>query len=68
MERSDDDLFGQERIRVHRETAGERGYHRHGTTIRRLTTEGRTSGEPRTTPLIHRTDGDREIPGVRARR
>jgi deazaflavin-dependent oxidoreductase (nitroreductase family) len=55
---SDDDLFGAEHVRVYRETAGERGYHWRGTTILLLTTTGRTSGEPRTTPLIHRVDGD----------
>jgi deazaflavin-dependent oxidoreductase (nitroreductase family) len=46
---------------VYRETGGERGYHWRGTTILLLTTTGRTSGEPRTTPLIHRTDGDRWV-------
>jgi deazaflavin-dependent oxidoreductase (nitroreductase family) len=58
MAESDDDLFGEEHVRVYRETAGERGYHWRGTTILLLTTEGRRSGVPRTTPLIHRTDGD----------
>ena len=57
----DDDLFGAEHVRVYRETKGERGYHWRGTTILLLTTQGRTSGEPRTTPLIHRTDGDRWV-------
>jgi deazaflavin-dependent oxidoreductase (nitroreductase family) len=61
MAQSDDDLFGEEHVRVYRETAGERGYHWHGTTILLLTTEGRKSGQPRTTPLIHRTDRDRWI-------
>jgi deazaflavin-dependent oxidoreductase (nitroreductase family) len=61
MAESDDDLFGEEHVRVYRETAGERGYHWRGTTILLLTTEGRKSGEPRTTPLIHRTDGDRWV-------
>jgi deazaflavin-dependent oxidoreductase (nitroreductase family) len=59
MTESDDELFGPEHVRVYRETAGERGYHWRGTTILLLTTRGRTSGEPRTMPLIHRTDGDR---------
>jgi deazaflavin-dependent oxidoreductase (nitroreductase family) len=58
---SDDDLFGGEHVRIYRETGGERGYHWRGATILLLTTEGRTSGEPRTTPLIHRTDGDRWV-------
>src|SRR5271154_4736228 len=61
MAEADDDLFGAEHVRVYRETNGERGYHWRGTTILLLTTTGRTSGEPRTTPLIHRTDGDRWI-------
>lgn len=52
----DDDLFGQEHVRVYRETDGEQGYDWRGTTILLLTTTGRTSGEGRTTPLIHRTD------------
>ena len=61
MAESDDDLFGDEHVRVYRETAGERGYHWRGTTILLLSTTGRKSGEPRTTPLIHRTDGERWI-------
>lgn len=61
MAGSDDDLFGAEHVRVYRESAGERGYDWRGTTILLLTTEGRASGEPRTTPLIHRTDGERWI-------
>ena len=61
MPDSDDDLFGAEHVRVYRETKGERGYRWRGTTILLLTTQGRTSGEPRTTPLIHRTDGDRWV-------
>ncbi len=61
MASSDDDLFGAEHVRVYRETGGERGYHWRGTTILLLTTTGRRSGERRTTPLIHRTDGDRWI-------
>lgn len=54
----DDDLFGQHHVRVYRETGGEHGYHWRGTTILLLTTTGRTSGQERTTPLIHRTDAD----------
>jgi deazaflavin-dependent oxidoreductase (nitroreductase family) len=61
MAESDDELFGEEHVRVYRETAGERGYHWRGTTILLLTTEGRRSGESRTTPLIHRTDGNRWV-------
>ncbi|MCW3020112.1 MAG: nitroreductase [Solirubrobacterales bacterium] len=61
MAGSDDDLFGAEHVRVYRETAGQRGYDWRGTTILLLTTQGRNSGEPRTTPLIHRTDGERWV-------
>jgi len=61
MAESDDDLFGVEHVRAYRETDGERGYHWRGTTILLLNTEGRTSGQLRTMPLIHRTDGDRWI-------
>ena len=61
MAEPDDDLFGEEHVRVYRETAGERGYHWRGTTILLLSTKGRVSGEARTTPLIHRTDGERWI-------
>jgi deazaflavin-dependent oxidoreductase (nitroreductase family) len=58
----DEDLFGQEHVRVYRETGGEHGYHwRGGTTILLLTTKGRVSGIERTTPLIHRTDDGRWV-------
>ena len=57
MASADDNLFGDEHVRVYRETDGERGYEWRGTTILLLTTVGRKSGEQRTTPLIHRTDG-----------
>lgn len=56
-----DDLFGEEHVRVYRETGGEQGYTWRGTTILLLSTTGRRSGEERTTPLIHRTDGDRWV-------
>jgi deazaflavin-dependent oxidoreductase (nitroreductase family) len=46
---------------VFRETDGARGYHWRGTTILLLNTRGRSSGEQRTTPLIHRTDGERWV-------
>ncbi|HEY6395862.1 MAG TPA: nitroreductase family deazaflavin-dependent oxidoreductase [Solirubrobacteraceae bacterium] len=57
----DDDLFGQEHVRVYRETDGERGYNWRGQTILLLTTRGRASGQERTTPLIHRTDDGRWV-------
>jgi deazaflavin-dependent oxidoreductase (nitroreductase family) len=52
-----DDLFGQEHVRAYRETGGKVGYEWRGTTILLLSTTGRRTGEERTTPLIHRTDG-----------
>jgi deazaflavin-dependent oxidoreductase (nitroreductase family) len=58
MSGPDDELFGPEHVRVYRETGGARGYDWRGTTILLLTTRGRRTGETRTTPLIHRTDGD----------
>jgi deazaflavin-dependent oxidoreductase (nitroreductase family) len=58
---ADDNLFGDEHVRVYRETDGERGYQWRGTTILLLTTVGRKSGESRTTPLIHRTDDGRWV-------
>src|ERR1700730_13150154 len=61
MSAGDDDLFGAEHVRVYRETGGERGYNWRGTNILLLTTKGRSSGDERTTPLIHRTDRDRWV-------
>jgi deazaflavin-dependent oxidoreductase (nitroreductase family) len=60
-ETDDDNLYGDEHVRVYRETGGERGYDWRGTKILLLTTTGRKSGEARTTPLIHRADGDRWV-------
>jgi deazaflavin-dependent oxidoreductase (nitroreductase family) len=61
MNQSDDDLFSAEHVRVYRETDGERGHEWRGTTVLLLTSTGRTSGQPRTTPLIYRTDDDRWV-------
>ncbi len=57
----DDDLFGDEHVRVYRETDGEHGYHWRGADILLLNTTGRRSGRERTMALIHRTDGDRWV-------
>jgi deazaflavin-dependent oxidoreductase (nitroreductase family) len=57
----EDALFGPEHVRVYRETGGEQGYNWRGTEILLLTTKGRRSGEPRTTPLIHRVDAGRWV-------
>ena len=52
-------LFGEDHVRRYRETDGEDGHEWfEGTTILLLTTTGRKSGEPRTTPLIYDRSGD----------
>ncbi len=48
----DTSLLGDEHVRVYRETNGEHGYIWNGVPILLLTTTGRRSGEPRTTPII----------------
>src|SRR5215213_8368463 len=51
-------LFGDEHVRSYRETGGELGHDwKEGISILLLTTKGRKSGEPRTTPLIYGTAG-----------
>lgn len=47
------DLFGQEHVDRYRETDGEVGHEWNGTQTLLLTTKGRKSGEPKTTPLIY---------------
>jgi proline iminopeptidase len=55
-------LFGDEHVRRYRETGGEVGHvWKEGSTVLLLTTTGRTTGEPRTTPLIYAQDGDRYV-------
>ncbi len=55
-------LFGEEHVQRYRETGGEVGHiWKEGSTILLLTTSGRKSGEPRTTPLIYAEDGDRYV-------
>jgi proline iminopeptidase len=55
-------LFGAEHVRRYRETDGEVGHiWKEGSTILLLTTKGRTSGEPRTAPLIYAEDGDHYV-------
>jgi deazaflavin-dependent oxidoreductase (nitroreductase family) len=52
-------LFGEEHVRRYRESGGEVGHiWRKGSKILLLTTKGRKTGEPRTTPLIYENDGD----------
>ena len=57
-----ENLFGEEHVRRYRETGGEVGHTwKKGSKILLLTTKGRKTGEPRTTPLIYETDGDRYV-------
>jgi deazaflavin-dependent oxidoreductase (nitroreductase family) len=55
-------LFGQEHVQRYVDTDGEEGHEwREGTSVLILTTTGRRSGEPRSTPLIYGRDGDRYL-------
>lgn len=52
-------LFGPEHVKRYVETNGEEGHiWREGTTILILTTKGRRSGQPHSTPLIYEPHGD----------
>jgi deazaflavin-dependent oxidoreductase (nitroreductase family) len=52
------ELYGAEHVRQYRETGGDHGHDWKGTQTLLLTTKGRRSGEPRTTPLIYGRHGD----------
>lgn len=57
-----ENLHGEEHVKRYRETGGEVGHiWKKGSTVLLLTTTGRKSGEPRTTPLIYAQDGDRYV-------
>lgn len=52
-------LYGREHVEAYRRTGGKEGHEwRPGVFTLLLTTTGRTSGDPYTTPLIYRQDGD----------
>ena len=51
-------LYGPEHVERYRATGGEEGHDWQGTHTLLLTTTGRRSGEPRTTPLIYGRHGD----------
>lgn len=51
-------LYGQEHVERYVATGGEEGHDWQGTTTLILTTRGRRSGRPRSTPLIYGTRGD----------
>ena len=55
-------LFGAAHVRAYRETDGELGHDwKRGAMVLLLTTTGRSSGEPRTTPLIYGRSGDDDL-------
>ena len=54
-------LFGDEHVRRYRETGGEVGHDWRGATVLLLTTAGRRSGNPTTTPLIYGRDGENVV-------
>jgi deazaflavin-dependent oxidoreductase (nitroreductase family) len=55
-------LFGEEHVKRYRETGGQEGHEwREGSTVLLLTTKGRKTGNPTTTPLIYAQDGDRYV-------
>jgi deazaflavin-dependent oxidoreductase (nitroreductase family) len=53
-----DNLFGEEHVRRYRDTNGDVGHMWHGATVLLLTAKGRSSGEPRTTPVAYDRVGD----------
>ena len=54
-----ENLFGDEHVRRYRESGGEVGHiWKRGSKILLLTTKGRKTGEPRTTPLIYENADD----------
>ena len=57
-----ENLFGDEHVRRYRETGGEVGHKwKKGSKILLLTTKGRKTGEPRTTPLIYENADDKYV-------
>ena len=57
-----ENLFGEKHVQRYRETGGDVGHRwKRGSKILLLTTKGRNSGEPRTTPLIYEEDGERYV-------
>ncbi|MFI6495865.1 nitroreductase family deazaflavin-dependent oxidoreductase [Nonomuraea typhae] len=52
-------LYGKEHVERYQQTGGAEGHDWNGTTVLLLTTRGRNSGRPYTTPLIYQPhDGD----------
>ncbi len=61
LDQSGPRLFGPEHVRKYRETGGREGHDWMGTATLILTTRGRSSGQPRPTPLIYGQDGDNYV-------
>ncbi|MET8003804.1 nitroreductase family deazaflavin-dependent oxidoreductase [Nonomuraea glycinis] len=51
-------LYGKEHVQRYRETNGAEGHDWNNTTVLLLTTKGRKSGKPYTTPLIYQPHGE----------
>jgi deazaflavin-dependent oxidoreductase (nitroreductase family) len=51
-------LFGEEHVKRYVESDGAEGHDWQGTTVLILTTKGRRSGQPRSTPLIYQSNGE----------
>ncbi|MEV0148030.1 MULTISPECIES: nitroreductase family deazaflavin-dependent oxidoreductase [unclassified Nonomuraea] len=51
-------LFGKEHVQRYQETDGAEGHDWNNTTVLLLTTKGRRTGRPYTTPLIYQKHGD----------
>jgi deazaflavin-dependent oxidoreductase (nitroreductase family) len=51
-------LFGEEHVKRYVESDGAEGHDWQGTTVLILTTKGRRSGQPRSTPLIYQRSGE----------
>ncbi len=54
-------LLGEDHVKAYRESDGEVGFLWNGAKTLLLTTTGRKSSHPRTSPLIYEADGDRFI-------
>lgn len=54
-------LFGQQHVKRYRETDGAEGHDWQGAHVLILTTTGRRTGQPRSTPLIYGRDGENYV-------
>ncbi|TDD07333.1 nitroreductase family deazaflavin-dependent oxidoreductase [Nonomuraea diastatica] len=54
-------LYGKEHVQRYQETDGAEGHDWNNTTVLLLTTKGRRSGRPYTTPLIYQRHGDDHV-------